>query len=1205
MSILAITALGVTVLTGIYAACQDMYDSADRFYDEQNLYDIRVLSTLGLTQEDVAALQAVAGVAMAEGGYEETVYTEFDGVRYTVKMSMMGLQGMNMPYVVEGKLPSQAGEIAVTGKYLAESGKSVGDILTIDEKTDSEEEANQETAEAQTKAEIEAEAEAKTADDGNTGTEVSWDTEVEIEEEETTPVFLNQSYIITAEVIDPMDISNNDAAFRSSSTAADYNFFVTSEDIDSDIYTCVYITLEGMKELDCHSAAYEEAVAAVIKRIESEIMGQREEARYQSIRGEALEKITDAEQTMNEKFAEADEKFTDAWQEVTESRQELFDGEQELIREEQDALQKIADAWQELFDGEQELLDAEAELQQGEQDLAWAMMELDNNAWLLEEGMAELQEARKQAEAEFAAAEAELAQKQKELDRTRAGLEAGISQLKMAFVNGWPETEWNALVTAVANETVRLSAADPNGEPDANAVAGATQSEQGDLAGALTVLAGSGDGTDTGNPAVLIPDCIKAAIGLGMVNGGQQVLNEGRRTYEKMKADALQQMADAEAEIRNGEKQLEEGREQLNQAAVELEDGKKKLAEGQQELAEGREELTAKEANAKQEIADAWQEIAEGKEELAKGEAELTENQTEYFVKKEEAQEKLADAWQELADIDMTQWYVQDRNNLDSYSSLKSDMSSIESIGAVFPVVFLVVAVLISLTTMTRMIEEERGLIGTYKALGFGDGAIYFKYLLYAFCACLLGGFVGDLCGFIALPGFLLFVLRKLYILPHVSLRFDAVYGFGGILLFMAGIMGATVMVCQSELKHMPSVLMRPKAPRNGSRVLLERIPFIWQRLTFLNKVTVRNLFRYKKRFFMTVLGIMGCTALVLAGFAIKDTVTALVPRQYENIYQYDLMLVVDEEDNEELLGLAEADQYIEDYVNLGINSVKVYNEAGASESVQLMVMPDAETLAGYIRTIDTDKVPVLPDASGILLTRNAAWMLGVEAGDTVILQNLVLDQGSAEISCVVENYLGNNVYMTREVYETLFEPYKPNGILAHIAPACDDPVAYAESFLDQDMILTSVGIAGVKADFATNFALVNTVVYVLILLAAGLAFVVLFTLSNTNISERVRELATTKVLGFYDREVHSYVNKETLILTAIGVLAGLPAGWYLSHLLTNALKMPSIYFATYIEPVSYIYAAIISFSFALIVNLITNRTLNRINMVEALKSVE
>ncbi|MDL2293366.1 hypothetical protein LJC60_01900 [Ruminococcaceae bacterium OttesenSCG-928-D13] len=703
LAILAITALGLTAFTGITAACRDLYRAADRFYDQQRLFDVRVLSTLGLTDEDVEAIHAVTGVETASGAYSETVHLDVNGQRQSAEMVMLSEQGLNRPWIEDGSMPEKAGEIAVTRKYLEASGKALGDTLTIEEDLNEDDDADEDAADADApegSAEPEPEREpepepdepaeepdASDDDDDGLNTDIDWDAEVEIEEEPETPTFKSTTYTITAMVVDPLDISNNEgtSAFRSTATT-DFTFFVTPADVDTEVYTAVYLTLEGLSGLDCYSAAYEDAVNTAIGLIESNIMAQRQQARYDSVMGEALEIITDAEDTMNEKFTEADEQFSDAWADVEEAKRELADGEAELTAEERDALQKLADARAELEDGKAKLRDGEAELDKGE---------------------AKLNSQAKAAEKTFA-------EKQAGLDTARAELSAGVQQLQGILGEHWPEAEWNALVETAAGVAAGLLAATPDIDSTAlaqqvGAAVAATQ-QMADFSAALGMAAGMAG--YPGDIAELVASAAEAGIGLGVLDGSQQVLDAGKQTFNKQIAAARKKISDGRAEI----------------------------AEGWRSLAEGEAELDAEEQKALRELRDAWQELAEGKQELAEGEAELIENEEKYQEKKTEAEEKLADAYAELDDIDMAQWYVQDRGSLDSYSSLDTDLASIGAIGKAFPVLFLVVALLVSLTTMSRLVEEERGLIGTYKALGFGSFAIAWKYLVYALLASLLGG---------------------------------------------------------------------------------------------------------------------------------------------------------------------------------------------------------------------------------------------------------------------------------------------------------------------------------------------------------------------------------------------------------------------------------------------------------------------------------
>lgn len=561
-------------------------------------------------------------------------------------------------------------------------------------------------------------------------------------------------------------------------------------------------------------------------------------------------------------------------------------------------------------------------------------------------------------------------------------------------------------------------------------------------------------------------------------------------------------------------------------------------------------------------------------------------------------------AYVDTSSIEHPKWYIQDRSSLSSYSNIESDAASIEAVGTAFPIVFFTVAILIALTTITRMVEEERLLIGTYKALGFRNIEIMKKYLLYAGSACLLGGIIGDIGGFLLLPKFVFSIFQTLYLLPNYRLQFDAWYGIGGIALFTGGILIAVWIAVHGELKHMPAILMRPKAPRTGARVLLERIRPLWRNLTFLNKVTARNLFRYKKRMLMTVFGIMGCSALVLCAMAINDSVSALIPRQYEHIYRYDLMVMTDDAHVYQSLS---RDDEVSECLTLLVDNATIKSSGNKEERVQLMVFPEQADVASYLSLEDLNGDPVTLEMGDVYVTQNASQVLDFAVNDTVRVQNSDFKEKRVKVTGIVQNYLGNTIYMSENTYETLFGSYRENAVLANFRGNISEQQkdSYVQKLEDRDGVLSVVSTSSMQDAFETSFSLITSVVYLILAMAAALAFVVLFTLSTTNISERVRELATIKVLGFYDKEVHSYVNKETLLLTFLGILAGLPAGTILAQSLTYVLNMPSIHFAVTIRPISYLYTVILSFGFAVIVNLITNRVLNHIDMVESLKSME
>lgn len=1285
ISIMMITFLGVTMMTGIEAGCHDLKISADTFYDTQDLFDISVMSTLGLTKEDVAAIQAMEGVEKAEGSFSEIVHTKNGDENRTAEVKIYQENGLNIPYILEGRLPVSPNEIVVSSNYLKETGKKIGNNLIIEEII--EENSVEESVEVEAE-----EGTSEPVDETEDELTLEVDSEIELEEQET-PNFPSGEFTIVGTIVDVMDINNAEgsASFRATPNA-DYTFFVLPEAVESDVFTAVYVSLEGTEELLCYSVEYEERIEEITDQIESDIMEQREQARHQQITTEAYEKIAEKENEMKDAFADIEQEFADATEEINDGWKELRDGKKELTEKEQEAKQKIADARKELEDAYIQLSEAWGELNEAEHQL-----NLGEAQW--NEGVEQLRQKESEAKSQLEASEQLLVSKITENNTTLAGLKKNQEQmtgLLTAFGAVFTDVEpaWESYVSSTTQVLIPLIASQMEAEKPMSesqlrgaindtimqaaikdpagygAVVGTMQTQIGGwLAGVQNpILGGSSpedkmvaleaeiftlgaeivaleaeignlkqeiqteESKDVPDEALIaekevaiaqkealiaakggdielkkaqIPlvslkteDMLAIATGMAGSRATDFVLNNAMNEFNKQKELALSQIEDAWAKLNAAELELKEGREQLSAGRGQVIDNYLKWQDGVKELDESEQEALL-------EIADAWGEIAEGEQELIDGETKLEEHKEEYQEERAKAEEKIEEAKQEVADIDMTKWYVQDRTSLSGYVNVKSDTSCIESLSTVFTVVFFVVAILISLTTVTRMVEEERGLIGTYKALGFMDGEIRRKYVVYALGASVLGAILGDVGGFVVLPEILFVFFRVMYILPIYVLKFEGVKGCVAGLLFVIGIVGAAFVACHSELKHVPAHLMRPKAPREGSRVILEYIKPLWKRMSFLNKVTARNLFRYKKRMFMTLFGIMGCTALLVFGLAIKDSVDALMPLQYENVYSYDLLAATSAEDNDKLISYMEESKEVASFLNIQVESVKLKNENKDSEKVQLLILPDEADISMYFTLTDENLEDVNIGNHGIYLTENASRILDLQVGDTAYIQKMDLTQEQVQVTSLVKNYLGNSIYMSQTAYEEVFGMYEPNGILANLSDSCMDQIGFSKALAREDWILSAVSTQDLKSTFSQAFTLINIVVYVVLVLAACLAFVVLFTLASINISERERELATIKVLGFFDKEVHSYVNKETLILTIMGILIGLPVGAFLSSLLTDILNMPSIYFAITIYPRSYWIAGGIALGFAFIVQLLTDRSLDVINPVEALKSVE
>jgi putative ABC transport system permease protein len=722
----------------------------------------------------------------------------------------------------------------------------------------------------------------------------------------------------------------------------------------------------------------------------------------------------------------------------------------------------------------------------------------------------------------------------------------------------------------------------------------------------------------------------------------QELIDAGQKKIDEARDKANRQFADAQ-------KQIDENRNQFNQQIDQI------VAQQSAMLGTG--------ATMDESTRETMRETAiSSSPQLQEAKAQLDAAQSQLDEQRNSAEQTFQDKEDELeSSVPNVRWYVQDRSSLGEYSALKSDLSSIRSIGNAFPVVFLLVAVMMSLTAMARMVEEDRGLIGTYIGLGYGRLQVAARYMLFALLACLIGGGLGLLLGFLGIPAFLLIVIQGMYVLPGVRFEYDWLYGSLGIALFVVGVLGATIYACVEEMRQTPAGLMRPKAPRAGSRILLERITPIWSRLGFLSKVTARNIFRFKSRLVMTVGGVAGCTALIICGLAINDTVAELGVKQYRDIYRYDVMVVANDTDADAMRAKLRADGRTTSTMDIRVESGDLANDGG-SEGIQLVVVPeehldelgemvtlkpvasgwdgvrkffglsdsgesDSKAVETTLRMSDSGESDkrsgskaVLGD-SGVIVSQSAANALGVKAGDTVNLTNGDGIQAKAKVSEVTRNLIGSDIYMSESYYGKLFgsgsgmsdspESDKSdsgssltwNAVYAKLTGSDDAQIAYANTLEKDDSVMKTVCCADMAASF--KFDLMGAVVALIVALAGGLALVVLFTLANTNVSERVREMATLKVLGFFDREVHRYVNREMMILTAMGVVIGLPIGRWVGGLLTAALNMPALYFEVEVKPMSYVIAAAATMAFALLVQLFVNPVLDRIEPVSSLKSVE
>ena len=692
-----------------------------------------------------------------------------------------------------------------------------------------------------------------------------------------------------------------------------------------------------------------------------------------------------------------------------------------------------------------------------------------------------------------------------------------------------------------------------------------------------------------------------------------------------------QQLADAKAQLDAGKAELDAGWAAFNEQGAAYYDGLRQLEDGKRQLDEGWATLTDRQLeldDAKRQIADAYAQLADARAELDDARATIEENrqkladgEIEYADAKADAEQELADARAELEDaqadldaIEMPSWYVWDRDNNVSYNSFAGNVTKVEALAGVFPLFFFLVAALVVSTTMTRMIEEERLQIGTMKALGYANGAIMRKYVLYAMTAAVLGALFGLAFGFTVFPSVIWYAYAMMYYVPafHPVWRWGYALFAGGSLILCT--LAVTIATCRSSLKESPADLMRPRAPKAGKRILLERIRPLWRRLSFTYKVTCRNLFRYKRRFWMTVIGVAGCTALLVTGFGISDSINGIMVKQYTDVSQYDLMTAVTD-------AADTRSGPVYDYLFAGgsdgavTSSLATMTEAatqelpdGSTAEVYLMVPQDAAALNDYIDMHErTSRQPTPLGETGVVLTEKLAELLDVKAGDTVTLVNGDGVEGSFTVSGVCENYVSNYVYMSAATYADAFgqEP-EWNNILSRLS---DDSQQARDAISTELLAMDEVASLTFTEDMMTQVLnmlnSINAVVVMIVVCAAVLALVVLYNLTNINVAERVKEIATIKVLGFYDREVSAYVMRETVALTIIGALFGLAGGIALHRFVIYTVEVDAVMFGRTIDPSSFVYSLALTMLFSLIVNLLMGRKLKHISMVESMKAPE
>ena len=1178
-AIFSIVALGVGFLAGLSATPVDMKESMERYMDDGNFYDVRVLSTLGLTDDDVQALRQVPGVQTVQPAYSADLLVQTgddSAVARAHSLPPDGDEAINQLVLAEGRLPQSPDECLVeVGATGLNPTYSVGTVFTV-------------TAENE-------------------------DLDSKLNRTRFTVVGLVHNSNYFSYEREPASVGSG---------AVQVVMYLQPEAFAYEAYTEIYLTAAGAKEQDSLTEPYRQTVQTVMDNIAA-IQDDRCQARYDGLLADARAELDDAWQKYYEAEADAEAQLADAAAQLEDGRNQLQSGKNKLAdgrRQYADGKTQLENGTNQMLDGQAQLNDAlgqwykaDAEWQQGKQELDSGKAQLDENEPAYRDGVQQLADALGTDYATVDKFAADLAAYCTAQGIAPPDTAQGMLELLVTYGEGLPlpkisDEQLGQIRDAAAELRTKLDDIPADLLPDeqkplleeakvlVQALADAeTSDEMWDaLQNAYTWLQDHRD---------LLPDEVYEALNALILSVLQkEELNE--------LAAALAGMV----KFKQAQQQYEAGLQQLTDARTQLDDAYALLQEKMVELGVAQGQLL----DAQGRLDAAWRDILNGQREIDENEKKLTDAEAEYAKAKAEAEQKLADARAEiedgeakLNDLEKPEWYVWDRSKNTSFGSFKANVDKLTAITTVFPVFFFLVAALVVSTTMTRMVEEERLQIGTLKALGYARGTIMQKYLWYALGASALGAVAGLAVGFRVFPTIIWSGYSMMYYMPEIATpwRLQQAVFAGASLIGLS--LGVTAMACRTSLAEVPAALMLPRAPKAGKRILLERITPLWRRLPFTWKVTCRNLMRYKKRFWMTVIGVAGCTALLVAGFGLSDSLNGIITKQFDNVSHYDLMTIVSKES-----ALREGEVYD---TLFGDSETFPLSMAAAVESTHcdsadgemelyLMVPQDLTRFAQLMdlhERIGGKPTPLTDD--GIVLTEKLAKTLGAAAGDTVTLKNADGDAAQFTVSGVCEHYIGNYAYITPAVYTAAFG--KAPGYNAVLSTLRDESQqsrdAISEKLLDMDTVVSLTFTQDAVKQVLNMLNSIDAVVVLIIVCAAMLAFVVLYNLSNINIAERVKEIATIKVLGFYDREVYSYVNRESTALACIGTALGLALGKALHAFIITTVEVDSVMFGRDIAPQSYLYAVALTLVFSTAVNLVMGRKLKAISMVESMKAPE
>ena len=1250
LALLAIITLGVAFFAGIKAAGPDMLDTANQYYEDNNLYDLKVLSTYGLEEADIAILDETADLSVHP---MRTVDIEMEGSDFLVKVFPLqsGADPVNAYALVDGRLPETSGEVALDAKQNLSSTYQIGDTITFRHESDED---------------------------------------LSDEEKENRISLKEQEYTVVGFVDSPMYI---ETIMRGSTNVGkgslDAFVVVPESDILGSIYTEAYLTMAPTVAETGYTDAYDEQVDRLADEVELALNGRPLE-RINEIRAEGQRKIRDAE----DELQEGKDKLAEAEQELQDARQQLDDGTALYEENRQLFLDEIAQAESTLTASQAEIDAGMAEYRAGlatylenkalydEAKVAWEAQKKalqgqnDSDASLdallaslpdTPEGreIAELAQMLLDGQAEVEATQSSLKMKALELQERAAALaskgelllaeqmsleaDAAAYQEELAIFTAdmtafqtekaIKQAEFSTRQAAIDSERAALEELDPETDPSVAERLTALDEEQAALDAeraalaqaeteltvrqseleqegaslstrqeALTAAAAAFQAERASEEAALLEEQrLLESAGNELAARGEELLDQQQLLEEKIAAF----MADAEAQIAAADAQFAEQGIALENGRLELASAFSQLEDGQIQINDGWSELESQRVSGEQALGEAWQEIQQGEAAYQEGLVTFTAERVDAEIEIADGERQVAEAKQALADLIEPVYYVTDRSGNPGYQEYRDNADRISAIAEIFPVFFFLIAALVSFTTMARMVDEQRQQMGTLKGLGYSDFDIAKKYLIYAAIACIVGTSLGLVAGYNIFPAVIFDAYGSMYSLPSVKITYYLSYALISIAIALLCTIGPAAWAAHASLRENPAMMMRPKAPKNGKRVLLERVTFIWDRLSFNSKITVRNLMRYKARNMMTILGVAGCTALILTGYGIKNSISGLADTQFNDVMRYNAITAMRPEASAEEIAsydeLVAATPEITDHLKVVQESYKLDKKGVNLQNVTVFAPLESENLPDFVSLRDRiTQEPIALTDEGAVISEKLANLADVGPGDSIEIRNDEMQTYQIPIQAVTENYVNHYIYLTPSLYEEIFiQAAEPTTDLLLF----DEPESWERSFgsevMGEQAVALVTFINSVDRSFAETLGSLDVVTLVLIVSAASLAFVVLYSLTNINVSERIRELSTIKVLGFYDVEVSMYIYRESLVLTLLGILFGFVLGKILSTVVLKMVEIDFMMFPPTIMPISYLYAGLLSLLFSSVVMLIMHRKLKQVDMIEALKSVE